>query len=263
MSNELSPAIQAMLAKTTSVTTTDEMESGSGGVPRISLKKNKFRIKIGEEEKVLGEEINVVIVGINPSRGFAKTYYEGGYKPGSTDAPDCSSTDGIHPDNFVSNPPSDKCRTCEMNQWGSAKSMSGGKAKACKDSKQLHVKLAEELNDPDAPVYILIVTVLSLKPFGAYGKLLAKEGIPTPSIAITKLGFDEDADVPKLTFELVGIMDDDNVKTALAIAEEKDWEYKPVDMPNKQQLNAPSKESTPAIEGEATEGDVDDAVNNW
>lgn len=225
MSTELSPAIAAMLAKS-SVATVDTMESGGGGVPRISLKKSKFTAKNGDDEIKLGEEINVVILDVSPSHGFSKTYYEGAYVAGSTDAPTCQSADGIRPDAFADNKQSDLCRTCEKAQWGSAKSMSGGKAKACADSKRLYIKLAEELTDPDAPVYLITVTVMSLKPFGAYGKKLASEGIPTPAIAITKLGFDEEASVPKLTFELVGIMDDSNVKEALALAEEKKWDQK-------------------------------------
>lgn len=265
MNKKISPAIQAMLAKS-NVTTTDDMESGSSGVPRISLKKSKFTAKAGDDELKLGETIDVVILGINPERGFARTWYEGGYTAGSTDAPSCSSTDGLYPDNFVTDPPSDKCRTCDKAQWGSAKSMSGGKAMACKMSKQLYVKIAEELDDVEKPTYLLIVTVLSLKAFGAYGKLLAKEGIPTASIVVTRLGFDEGADVPKLTFELIGVMDEDNVKASLAIAEEKDWEYKPAEMSNKQKLDSPTKSEKPAIEGESEpvkDGDIDNATENW
>lgn len=262
---ELSPAIAAMLAKST-VDTVESMESGGGGVPRISLKKSKFTAKNGDDEIKLGEEIDVVILGITPPHGFSKTYYAGAYKPGSTDAPDCTSTDGIHPDNQISDPQSDVCRTCEQSQWGSAVSMSGGKAKACADSKRLYVKLAEELTDPKAPIYLVTVTVMSLKPFGAYGKLLANNGIPTPAIAITKLGFDEEASVPKLTFELVGVMDDANVKESLALAEDKSWDQKIV----APKTAMPSAAEKPAIEGTTTQVDdndsganIDDAVSNW
>lgn len=259
MSKALSPAVQAMLAKST-VATVDEMESGGGGVPRISLKKSKFTTKNGDEETKHGESIEVVILGITPSHGFSHTYYEHGYQPGSTDAPDCQSTDGIRPDRFVSTPESEVCRTCPKQVWGSAVSMSGGKAKACKDSKRLYVKFAEELTDPDKPTYLLTVTVMSLKPFGAYGKLLAKEGIPTPAIAITRLGFDEDASVPKLTFELLGVMGDEEVKTSLAIAEDKEWEAvsKPVQAAMPKASEAPKDK---AIEGEVISDD--DVISGW
>jgi len=259
MSKELSPAVQAMLAKST-VTTVDEMESGSGGVPRISLKKSKFTAKNGDDEIKLGESIEVVILGITPPHGFSRTYYESGYTAGSADAPDCQSTDSIRPDNFVSSPESEICRTCKQAVWGSAVSMSGGKAKACKDSKRLYVKLAENLADPDAPVYLLNVTVMSLKPFGAYGKLLANEGIPTPAIAITRLAFDEEASVPKLTFEFVGVMHDTHVGTALALAEDKAWDQV-IKKPERPAM--PKAEEQPAIEGEATSKVDDDAINNW
>ena len=266
MSQELSPAIQAMLAKS-NVSTVQDMDTGSGGVPRISLKKSKFTAKIGDDETKLGDEINVVILGIDPPNGFCKTYYESGYTPGSADAPDCQSDDGQRPSPFVETPMSDSCRTCEKNQWGSAKSMSGGKAKACKDSKRLHVKLAEDLQDSEAPIYIITVTVMSLKPFGAYGKLLAKEGIPTPSICITKLGFNDEASVPQLTFDLVGVMDDDNVSSALSIAEEKPWDsYKNVNaLPSakREALQAPSDEDLTDNDKAVIDKDVADLTNNW
>ena len=248
--------IAAMLANK-NVANVQQMDTGSGGVPRISLKKSKFTAKNGEEEIKLGEEIHVVILGIDPPIGFAKTFYESGYTAGSADAPDCSSDDGVRPNSFVNDPQHDKCATCPKNQWGSAKSMSGKKAKACKDSKRLHVKLAEELDNPDAPIYIMGVTVLSLKPFGDYGKSLAKQGIPTPSIVITKLGFDEDASVPKLTFEAVGVMDEANCTKALEIAEEKPWDSFKNTAPvaNKQAIEAP-------VESEEAKVDAD-ALNNW
>ena len=263
MSKELSPAVQAMLAKST-VTTVDSMESGGGGVPRISLKKSKFTTKVGDEEIKRGETIDVVILDITPPHGFSHTYYITGYTPGSADAPDCQSSDGIRPDGFVSSPESDVCRKCPQQIWGSAVSMSGGKAKACKDSKRLYVKFADELADPDKPIYLLNVTIMSLKPFGKYGKLLASEGIPTPAIAITRLGFDDEASVPMLTFELIGVMDDANITESLAIAEKKEWDTaikKPAAMP--QHTEEPNK-ANKAIEGEVdTTASTDDAITNW
>ena len=257
MSKELSQAVKAMLAKS-NVAQVTSMESGSGGVPRISLKKSKFTAKNGDEELKLGESIQVVILDVAPMIGFNKTYYAEGYKPGSADAPDCSSDDGLRPNSFASSPQNDKCVTCKMNQWGSAVSMSGGKAKACKDSKRLYVKLAEELNDDKAPVYLLNVTVMSLKPFGAYGKALAADGIPSPALVITELGFDEDASVPKLTFKNLGIMGDKEVEAALGLAEAKAWDTK-ITLPasaDKQKLEGPK-----VVEGESTNDSVDPTAN--
>ncbi len=259
MSTSLSPAIQKMLAAS-NIVTVASMETGGNSCPRISLKKSKFTAKNGDDEVKLGEEIMVVILGINPAIGFSKTYYKDGYSPGSSEPPNCSSTNGVTPDPFGT-PESQKCATCPQAVWGSAVSMSGGKAKACKDSKQLYVKLAEELDDPDAPTYLLIVTVLSLKPFGQYGKLLNSEGIPTPSLVITKLAFDEEASVPKLTFENVGLMDEKLIETSLAIADKRAWESiaaPAISAPvNKQKIDAPIESTAEVVD------DGEDPTSQW
>ncbi len=218
------PAHIAKMLEGQNVTETDAMDVGSGGVPRISLKNRKFTAKVGEEETKLGEKVKVVILGISPEHGFAKTFYESGYSPTSADAPTCQSSDGIRPDAFVETPVNDICRTCEKSQWGSAKSMSGGKAKACKDSKRLHVILAADVMKKEPVIYILTVTVLSLKPFGSYGKSLAKQGIPTPAVVITELAFDEEASVPKLEFEMIEYLTEKQCEPAIAIATDRPWD---------------------------------------
>ena len=223
MTTKMPLHIQKML-EGQNVADVESMDTGSGGVPRISLKKSKFTAKIGDDEVKLGDEIDVVIVGISPEIGFAKTFYESGYSPSSADAPTCQSDDGTKPNGFVESPVSDSCRTCEKNQWGSAKSMSGGKAKACKDSKRLHIVMADDILKVDPTVYILTVTVLSLKPFGAYGKTLAKEGIPTPAVVITTLSFDDEASVPKLEFVFKRFLDVKQTEPAIAIATDRPWD---------------------------------------
>ncbi|RKY42305.1 MAG: hypothetical protein DRP85_03200 [Candidatus Makaraimicrobium thalassicum] len=206
------------------VTQTGEMDTGTGGVPRISLKKSRFTTKEGEEEVKHGDELNVIIVGITPENHFSKTYFAGSYTPGATDAPDCQSSNGTHPDVFVDNPISENCRTCPMNAWGSAKSMSGGKAKACKDSKRVYVVLESDLEKDSPTVYLLSITVNSLKTFGAYGKSLFKAGIPSPSVVITKLSFDEEASVPKLEFAQGDFVSAGAIGPIMDVAEEKPWD---------------------------------------
>lgn len=235
--------IKAMLAKS-SVASVDAMESGASSVPRISLRKSKFTGKVNDEELKLGETIDVVILGIEPGHGFNKTFYKDTYQPGSTDPPDCSSTDGVKPDGFVSNPQNNLCATCPQNQWGSATSTSGKKSKACKDSKRLYVKLAEELADPSKPTYLLNVTVMSLKPFSEYGKNLTRQGIPTPSIVITRLSFNEAATVPQLVFTLVGLLDDTHCQKAIEFADAKEWSYAPAESNDKQALPTAAPSST-------------------
>ena len=68
--------------------TASSMISNTGGAPRISIRGRQFRfIKDGNEDEKTTDPINVVIVGVVPERGMAKTWYETGYQPGSTDPP--------------------------------------------------------------------------------------------------------------------------------------------------------------------------------
>lgn len=210
-------------------TSSQGLISQTSSVPRISLKGQKFRFIVdGEEVKRINEEFHAIILGVQPERGFCKTYYKGKYNPDSSDPPDCSSTDGVVPDSWVSNPVSDTCAKCEMNAWGSAKSMSGGKAKACRDSKRLYVVEAKEMS---GTIYILNVTVASLKALSEYGKLLVSNRIPMAA-AITTLTMDDEADHPKLQFEFKGVLNEKMGKKALARAAEGEWKEMAVAISN-------------------------------
>lgn len=205
---------------------TADMQSGGITTPRISLKGMKFRFKEGGEElAVVKDDLDVVIVGMLPIHGCAKTYYEGEYQPDSSDPPDCSSTDGVRPDTWISNPVNNLCATCKNNKFGSAISMAGKKSKACRDSRRLYIVRAKEMKDTDEPkVWLLNVTVSSLKPLNTYSKELSKKGITTPSVVVTRLNFDDDSDFPKLTFAVVGTLNENMAKVSLAIAHDKDWD---------------------------------------
>jgi len=191
-------------------------------VPRISLKSRRFNfIENGEVILKTPEPIPVVIIGVQPGTGMAKTYYEGSYEPGDSSPPDCSSFDGVRPDSWITSPVSETCSTCIQNKWGSAKSMSGGKAKACRDSKRLMVVNAKNIDN--GTVFTLNVTVASLKNLSDFGKGLAKQGIPLESV-ITIIGIDEDSDFSKLVFKAAGVLNEAQGTIALQRAASREWD---------------------------------------
>lgn len=247
MSNELQVPdyLKDMMAETTAPRT-DDMQGGGMSVPRISLKGQKFRFKMeGEEVEVVKENLDCVIVGIMPPHGTAKTFYEGAYDPNSADPPDCSSSDGIHPDGWVTNPVSQSCATCKNNKFGSAISTNGKKSKACRDSKRLYIVKAQDMKEQkDPPYWLLNVTVSSLKPMNNYSAELKKSGITTPSVVVTRLGFDDEADFPKLTFKALGVLNQNMAQASLAIAEKKEWDNFSSSTP----ALTNDKQSMPAIE---------------
>ena len=195
------------------------MVSKTDSTPRISLKGQVFRFKDGGEEvKKTKGPLDVVILGVEPMSGLSKTFYMDGYQPDSTDPPDCSSWDGVKPDAWCDSPQSDYCSSCPQSKWGSAKSMSGGKAKACKESKRL---IVVEADDVDGTYYVLTVTISSLKALSAYGKWLAANNLPFSAI-VTELDF-EDADFPQLIFKFKKFLEEEDGLKAIAISNKREW----------------------------------------
>lgn len=204
---------------------TDKIEESVGlistgvSVPRISIRGRQFRFVIDSEEvsKQI-EPINVVILGVEPQTGMAKTFYASGYQPGSSDPPDCSSWDGVSPDNWVDKPQSDFCANCDKAIWGSATALSGKKAKACKDSKRLMVV---DTKDIKGQVYIFNVTIASLKALSEYGKFLISNNIPMAA-AITQIAF-IDSEFPQVEFNFAGILNKDIGTLMLKRSSDKEW----------------------------------------
>jgi hypothetical protein len=66
--------------------------------------------------------------------------------------------------------------------------------------------------------------VNSLKAFGNYGKELAAKGIPGPQFVITRITFDDEASVPKLEFQMIGILNEKLGKASHIRCDKREWE---------------------------------------
>ena len=179
----------------------------SGGFPRISIAGSKFHEVEGGEKRTYmaptqpGQQpvplmcLEAVIVAANPA--IIKTYYPGKFKDGDDGEPACSSDNGLTPDAHIAAPQSSACATCPMNQWGSKISEASGKeVKACTDSKRLVILPVADLS---YKALALSVTPSALKEWGNYVKTLSAKGVPLNAI-VTNVGFDHNANHPKLTF---------------------------------------------------------------
>lgn len=205
------------------VSSASDLISTSGGAPinRISLKGKKFRlIENKEEVKVVKDELFVTIMGVTPPGAlYTKTYYKGSYNANvDPEAPDCSSTDGVRPDSWVTNPIASKCSECPYNAWNSAGN--GSKGKRCKDSKRLYVTLAE---DTEGKMYLVNINTSSLKALSNYGRDLVAKGAPMEA-AVTRLTFDEDADYPSLKFDFVAFLEEKVALAAIERAANREWD---------------------------------------
>jgi hypothetical protein len=260
--------LKAMMAQGVVKDTTADMLSQSGGVPRLTTKGKTFRFKNGEEEVKSGQSVDLIIIGQNPEKGMAHTFYKDGYTPDSNSPPDCSSNNGVVPDAWITNPVSDVCARCPNQAWGSAKSMSGGKAKACKDSRHLYVAKAEDFskNPETAVLYLMQVTVNSLKNYSDYGKSLAMKGLPGPQFVITRVTFDDEASVPLTKYEMIGVLNDKLGMSSHTRAEKKEWSFNTGQALIGSDGPSNNKRELPAIDHKviaAQAADVDTLMGDW
>lgn len=185
-----------------------------GGFPVISIKGKVFAVvRDGERELQMNPKdpdsaatsLNVVLLKVN--KGTSKVFYLKGYDKDSSEGqkPDCFSNDGIEPAAEAQNKQAKKCATCAHNQWGSRISERGAtKGKACSDAVRMAVAPAGQIND----AMLLRIPPASIKAIGEYGQMLAKRGVGY-NMVVTKIGFDMQAESPKLTFSPVGLLDDE------------------------------------------------------
>jgi hypothetical protein len=194
-----------------------------GGFPVISIKGKVFAVvRDGDREIQMNPKdpdsaatsLNVVLLKAN--KGTSKVFYIKGYDKDTSEGqkPDCYSNDGVEPAADAQNKQAKKCATCPHNQWGSRVSEKGAtKGKACADAVRMAVAPAGQIND----AMLLRVPPASIKALGEYGQMLAKRGVGY-NMVVTKVGFDLQAESPKLTFSAVGLLDDDGFAEVQEIA---------------------------------------------
>lgn len=194
-----------------------------GGFPVISIKGKVFAVvRDGDREIQMNPKdpdsaatsLNVVLLKAN--KGTSKVFYIKGYDKDTSEGqkPDCYSNDGVEPAADSQNKQAKKCATCPHNQWGSRVSEKGAtKGKACADAVRMAVAPAGQIND----AMLLRVPPASIKALGEYGQMLAKRGVGY-NMVVTKVGFDVQAESPKLTFSAVGLLDDEGFAEVQEIA---------------------------------------------
>lgn len=216
------------------VDATDEFAGGvQSGFPVISYRGRVWRVKIGGEEQVYTDEnedavssVELVLLRSNPKP--SKIHYDKKYEEGDDGKPRCWSPDGIKPDAEVENPIHSVCGSCPMNQWGSRITENGKKSRACSDVRRAAVVFAQDLRhgieDPKHEVTPMLLRVppASLNPLKDYAKkVLGPKGIQ-PYMLVTRVGFDNDADYPKLTFRAATFLDEDEYNKVLELRDSEE-----------------------------------------
>lgn len=204
--------------------------SSAGGINRLSIRGGVFRKVVNGQE--VGEleqrAISVVIVKTAP---ISRMYFAGQYQAGVTNPPTCWSGDTQtgrpSEDVLSSDRQSETCFDCPQNIKGSGQ----GEGRACRYSQRVAVLLA----DADGKVVSDEVYQLSLPAtsvFGdnknkmglqTYARLLDSQKAPLASL-LTELRFDTDSSTPKLCFKPVRVLEQDELKIAVALQQSKDTE---------------------------------------
>jgi len=216
MSNliEFNPAQVPAFARNNELSDTARALAGGlgGGGKSISIKGGVFRLVAGGKEIAAIDDrfLDIVIVKAAPNN--SRVFYEGKYdKDAPATAPACWSNDGELPDPSAKNKQSVNCATCPQNQAGSGQNNS----RACRYQRRIAVVLA---NDVGGDVLRMIVPAASIfgkeegdkRPLQAYARYLAVQSPPiNPEQVVTRMRFDTAAESPKLFFQPVRWLNND------------------------------------------------------
>jgi len=207
MSKELTtfnPAKLPAFAKSVELSDLAKSLAGGGGNnfgKRISVKGGVFRLLAGSEEVASIDDRHLDVVIVQAAPKISRTFYSGTYEEGASKAPDCWSGALQKPDASAKEPQASNCASCPQNAKGSGQ----GDSRACRFSQRLAVVLA---NDVGGDIMQLTLSATSIfgkeegdkRPLQAYARFLAAQSI-SPETVVTRLRFDTKAAVPKLFFQ--------------------------------------------------------------
>ena len=219
MSKELTtfnPTKLPAFAKSVELSDLAKSLAGGGGGSfgkRISVKGGVFRLLAGSEEVASIDDRHLDVVIVQAAPKISRTFYAGTYEEGASKAPDCWSADGEKPDASAKDPQSSNCASCPQNAKGSGQ----GDSRACRFSQRLAVVLA---NDVSGDIMQLTLSATSIfgkeegdkRPLQAYARFLAAQSI-SPETVVTRLRFDTKAAVPKLFFQPMRWLSEEEYET--------------------------------------------------
>lgn len=184
-------------------------------VPTLSYKGKVWQIIRGKDEQKIQSRnqegdivpaavMRVVILNLAARRGRA--CYADGYDPTKPAQPDCWSSDGEAPDEYVKLPFSPSCKTCPKAVKGS-RVTDGREMAACAQHRILCVVGGQDIGGEPLRLKIAMTsdwdkdnTEHGWFAFQQYMDFLKANGIPHSALVITKMKFDNNAEYPKVLF---------------------------------------------------------------
>jgi hypothetical protein len=231
--------------------------TGGGSTKRISIKGGVFRLMADGKEITSIDDRHLDVVIVNAAPKISRTFYAGQYVEGETKGPDCWSADGDKPDATVEEPQASDCASCPMNVKGSGQ----GDSKACRFSQRLAVVLANDVGGDVMQLQLAATSIFGKeegekRPLQAYARYLAAQSI-NPETLVTRLRFDTKAAVPKLFFQPLRWLEDDEYAVAVKKGESTEAKLavtmsvaKPADKPLQLEGAKPKAKAAPVEEAE-------------
>lgn len=204
-----------------------EVLSGGRTYPVMSIKGKVFTLVKGSERKVLvrdddpDETLQSIQASVLRANTKSRVFYAKSYTEGAeadSGPPDCYSSDGVVPGADARNPQASKCAMCPHSVWGS-RSGTEGKGTACTVNTRLAVVDPTRL-DSEVEPFLLRVPAGSRSNFAEVVKTAQTRGIPYNALVL-KIAFDKEAPSPKLTFRIVGLLDDGAYAKASGLYEDE------------------------------------------
>lgn len=202
-----------------------KMEQNTGGGQFFSLKNGILK---WQDNPLPDNQMAVIIIdGI-----MENAYYTGDYDPATPQPPTCfafgRSEEEMVPHDVVfknGTQQSDKCSSCQWNEWGSAEK---GRGKACKNGRRLALlgigtfdksgafSLHEELDIENSQVGYMRIPVTSIKGYAGYVKQLNAVLHRPPHGIITKVRVvSDEKDQFKVNFEAIQPVPDEMMQAVM------------------------------------------------
>jgi hypothetical protein len=185
----------------------------------LGYKGKTFQVKYRGEKALLKDDrgpvsfIDTVIVGI--SSAISRQYFSHNYSEGDDQGPDCFSTDGEKPDANVPHRQNPTCGNCKWSQWGSRMTDNGKKAKVCQDTRRVAVVPLDDIeNTTFGGPMLLRLPAMSIGNLQKYAEFLSHKGGSFETVA-TRISFDEKVAYPRLTFEALGFLSEEQQRLVI------------------------------------------------
>ena len=205
----------------------DELSAGiSTGFGRIGYAGKIWSTKYrGVEDKLMredgdGPKTSIEVIILKSSTYKAKLFYKDGFKEGSSEPPDCSSSNGVVPDPNSKNKHSNTCDGCPMNIVGSKITAAGKQTRACSDLKRVAVVPALNIeNEALGGPMLLNIPAASLGEAASFSQKMAQMGYPLHSVAV-RISFDINENYPKFVFSPIRPLDDEEAARILELRDD-------------------------------------------